>query len=474
MKMITIPEFEKNYIKAIQDESAAVFAGAGIGIDSGYMDWKGLLREFAESIKLDVEQEDDLIEVAQFYKNEKGSRHNINNKILNEFLREAKNTNTVDLLASMPISCYWTTNYDHLIEDALKKHGKVVDVKITSESLSVSLNNRAVNVYKMHGDCIDPTNCVITKDDYEIYNKNRNMFSIALQGHLVTKTFLFIGFSFDDPNLKYILSRIRILLDENIRTHYCFFEKTKHKKGQAKKEFEYLCNKQELKIHDLQRYGIQAVMLDSYAQIPEILERIKLKARTRNVFISGAAHIYGEDWDKCGVKLITLLSKLLYDNDYRIVTGHARGIGSYIISTVLENVQNNNMLLDSHLLIRAFPYEDRNNPNYIDLKREYRYGIAEISGIFIFVFGNKEGEDGKCVLTSGMWEEYKAALKYNSYIIPIGSTGFIAKEIFDEMYKKQDQYPHLTTKDFEILGNSTNPEKIVSQIGEILLRIKNL
>lgn len=472
--MITIAEFEKIYIKAIQDGTAAIFAGAGIGKASGYMDWNNLLKEFANSINLDVERESDLIEVAQYFKNEKGSRHDINNKILNEFLREVKNTRTVEILASMPISCYWTTNYDHLIEDALRNYGKSVDIKITPESLSVSLNSGAVSVYKMHGDCIDAANCVITKDDYETYENKRQLFTIALQGHLVTKTFLFVGFSFEDPNLKYILSRIRVLLGENIRTHYCFLEKAARKPGQTKKEFEYIKNKQELKIRDLQRYGIQAVMLDSYTQIPEILEHIKLQARTKNIFISGAAHTYGEKWDRNGVKLITLLSKLFYDNEYRIVTGHARGVGSYIISTVLENVQNNNSLLESHLLIRAFPYEDKNNPNYSTLKKEYRDSISQISGVSIFIFGNKENEDGDCVLASGMWDEYESALAHNSYIIPIGSTGFVAKEIFEEMYEKRNEFSYLTPNDFNVLGKSIDPQVIVNQIQEILLRIKKL
>ena len=88
--MVTIAEFENNYIKAINDGSAAVFAGAGIGKASGYMDWKGLLKEFAESIDLDVERENDLIEVAQYFKNEKGSRGDINSKILNEFMSKSK------------------------------------------------------------------------------------------------------------------------------------------------------------------------------------------------------------------------------------------------------------------------------------------------------------------------------------------------------------------------------------------------
>ena len=91
---------------------------------------------------------------------------------------------------------------------------------MSPQNLSTTLSESDAIVYKMHGDYLDPSTCVITKDDYELYNEKRQLFTTALQGDLVSKTFLFIGFSFEDPNLKYILSRIRNLLDENRRTHY--------------------------------------------------------------------------------------------------------------------------------------------------------------------------------------------------------------------------------------------------------------
>jgi hypothetical protein len=63
-----------------------------------------------------------------------------------------------------------------------------------------------VVLYKIHGDISRPHDVVLTKDDYESYY----IFTTVLQDYLVSKTFLFIGFSFDNPNLEYILSRIRI------------------------------------------------------------------------------------------------------------------------------------------------------------------------------------------------------------------------------------------------------------------------
>jgi SIR2-like domain len=82
---------------------------------------------------------------------------------------------------------------------------------MTSENLSYSVPGSDATVYKMHGDCSLPHDAVLTKDDYEGYDQKRELFSTALRGDLVSKTFLFIGFSFDDPNLSQILSKIRIL-----------------------------------------------------------------------------------------------------------------------------------------------------------------------------------------------------------------------------------------------------------------------
>ena len=53
---------------------------------------------------------------------------------------------------------------------------------------------------------------------------------LQVQGYLVlldliSKTFVFIGFSFEDPNLDSILNQIRLLLDENIRNNYCFMKR---------------------------------------------------------------------------------------------------------------------------------------------------------------------------------------------------------------------------------------------------------
>ena len=458
--MITISEFKKAYSKAIQEGYAAIFAGAGLSKASGFVNWKELLNDLAQEIQLDVEKEPDLVEVAQYYCNEKRSRNEINEKILNRFVTESQESESIRILADLPIRVFWTTNYDHLLEDTLKKYGKRIDIKMTIESLATNLSGNDAVVYKMHGDYLDPSSCVILKDDYEIYNDKRQLFTTTLQGDLVSKTFLFIGFSFEDPNLKYILSRIRILLDKNRRTHYLFLKKIqKDDYKKRSKNYYYDLNKQELQIHDLKRYGIETVLIDSYDQIPAILKEIKTASKCKNIFISGAAHEYGKDWETTAPLFIKKLVSSLCQKDYRIITGHARGIGSYVISSVIEECQSNIGKLEKHLMIKAFPYEDKNRFDYIQLKKEYRKGIYKYAGIAIFMFGNKESDAGT-ILADGVYEEYKIALESGAYIIPIGSTGYMAKKIWDEVSLHINDFPYLKEEE-NILQTCTNPNKVI-------------
>jgi len=159
--------------------------------------------------------------------------------LVNEFSRRASLTENHKILAALPIRTFWTTNYDALIEESLRAAGKKPDVKATVESLATTTHRRDAVVYKMHGDVSLPDKAVVTKDDYESYDSTRHLFSMALQGDLVSKTFLFIGFSFSDPNLSYILSRIRILLGENRREHYCLLRKVQRLDFKKLADFRY-------------------------------------------------------------------------------------------------------------------------------------------------------------------------------------------------------------------------------------------
>lgn len=96
------------------------------------------------------------------------------------------------MLTKFPITTYWTTNYDRLLEDGLQRNNRKVDVKIDQESLANNIPDRDAILYKMHGDVMNPAKAVLTKDDYEKYEIDHRLFRTALQGDLINKTFLFI------------------------------------------------------------------------------------------------------------------------------------------------------------------------------------------------------------------------------------------------------------------------------------------
>lgn len=169
--------FIKNYLRAINNGDAAIFAGAGLSVPSGCVNWKQLLRDTAEELDLDIEKESDLVAIAQYYYNKNGSNRTKLNDIIKDAFQTGKQPNVNHkILAKLPIFTYWTTNYDKLIEKALEDNGKVCDVKTCCANLTTTLKGRNAVIYKMHGDVDHPEDAVLIRDDYESYNQEKAHF----------------------------------------------------------------------------------------------------------------------------------------------------------------------------------------------------------------------------------------------------------------------------------------------------------
>ncbi len=472
MLSVSINTFIKDYSKAISEGYAAVFAGAGLSQSSGYLNWKELISPLAQRVGLDIQKEHDLISIAQYFFNEEGNRNNINQLILNSFNMATSENANLDMLTRLPISTYWTTNYDELIEDGLRKNFRKPDIKVTQKNLATNLHDRDAVVYKMHGDVRNPDDAILIKDDYETYAQKHPLFTTALQGDLISKTFLFIGFSFEDPNLDYILSRIRVLLGEDVRNHYCFLEEIKNNGDEV--EYAYNKTKQELRIKDLKRYGIQTVLLDDYSQITVILENIEKNYKLNNIFVSGSISKYDNVWTKEKVNYFTYnLSKALVSCDFKIISGVGSKIGDNIINGALDEIINNKYRhIDEHLCLRPFPQFASNvNDDLTKLWNNYRVNMITESGIVIFIFGNKN-IDGKCVDADGVIKEFGIAKIYNKYIIPVGSTGYASEYIYSQVKKNiKSSYPYLEPY-IEKLGIEQDSDNLISLLIDIVTELR--
>lgn len=471
-----LKRFADKYVKAIEDENAAVFAGAGLSVGSGFVNWKELLRSIAEELNLDVDREHDLVALAQYYDNEKGGRGSINSQLVSEFTKNVQASENHKILASLPIKTYWTTNYDKLIENTLMEYGKLVDTKISPTNIATNIPKRDAIVYKMHGDISLPNEAVITKEDYENYNESRQVFTTALQGDLITKTFLFIGFSFEDPNLEYILSRIRVLLGNSGPDHYCFLKRVNEADFKDNSEFIYEKTKQELKIKDLKRYRIQSLLVDDFSEITNVLNLIKSKLKRRRIFISGAAHSYGE-WNQSRAEnLIFNLSKRLAESEYKIISGFGVGIGSSVINGTLSHVYSKRKKhIEDYLILRPFPQNIIDSVERDKLWNSYREDMISEAGIAIFFFGNKLSQ-GQVVDSDGLYKEFEISINQGVKVIPIGCTGFVSRQLWERVINSIEEYYPNNSELYDLinsLGEHMDDSLLIDKILKVISILQN-
>lgn len=471
-----IESFIKDFVGDLSEHNVALFGGAGMSKSAGYVNWPELLKDIAEELGLQVDKEHDLISVAQYHVNERGGRSGINKRILTEFAEKAEPSENHRILARLPITTYWTTNYDSLIEDALKDAHKVVDVKHEVNQLADTRPKRDVVVYKMHGDVHHPAGAILTKKDYEYYYKSHEPFITALSGDLTSKTFLFIGFSFTDPNLDYVLSRLNIQFGDNSKQHYCFIKKQSKEHGDDDDIFKYKVRKQELMINDLKRYKIKALVVDEYSQITDILKEIENRFRKKTVFISGSAEEYGS-WNRNeALSFVHQLSKQIVSAGFRIVNGFGWGIGSAVINGALEAVyEKPDKFSEDQLIMRPFPQFETGGKKLSELWEEYRQRMISLAGISIIVFGNKKDDTGKNILANGVRREFEIAIAQGLIPIPVALTGYVAQEIFDEIMKEPKRFYGDNDRTIELVkelsDGTLTPEEAAKKIVSIIQTI---
>ena len=424
-----IEAFIKDFVKDLEENNVAVFAGAGMSKSCGYVDWPELLSDIADELGLKVENEHDLISLAQFHVNERKSSAGLAKKILQEFSEQAEPSKTHEILARLPIGTYWTTNYDSLIEDGLKRAYKVADIKHSISQLNTTRPKRDAVVYKMHGDVTVANEAVIYKQQYERYYQTHSPFVTALSGDLVAKTFLFIGFSFTDPNLDYVLSRLHV--NQPMRQHSCFMRREMVQNGDDDEVAKYKQRKQELRVDDLKRFGIQTLLIDDYTEIPRILEDIETRFRKKTVFISGSAEEFGNWSRQEGQAFVHMLAAGLVREGFRVVNGFGWGIGSAVINGALEAIYANpEKLSEDQLVMRPFPQFASSPQDLQQLWEQYRQRMISLAGIAIFVFGNKPS-DGTVIEANGVIREFEIAVQKGVVAIPVGATGYASKTIYE-------------------------------------------
>lgn len=447
------------YSEQVINGEASLFLGSGVSRNSGFSSWASLLEPLAKEMGIDMGDSPDLYSIAQYYAN-RNQDSELRRKFSAAINRPAPENLLLNKLLEVSYNSIWTTNYDKLIEQRLDRCFMGYNSISNDMNLASIDKNTKINIYKMNGDISDPQGMVITRDDYEHYAKKHPLFLTFLKKELVANTFLFVGYSFSDALVLDCLSSLREFLGEKGSCHYAVMLVD-----------DKVTPKDEYFFEDLhKRYGIKCLTLLK-EDILNVVVRLINKIKEKKVFISGSFDTISEIENNFADELSRELVSQLYENDFRISTGVGKRLGTFVTGYAHQYLAERSVSTPSKFLsMRPFPF-------HLDLeesdKIRYRKIMHSDCSAAIFLFGQSRttmlegGVDKTGHYSRGTYMEYELAKEAGMLIIPVGSTGYEAEIIWNEVKANINEFYYLSKK-IDKLKTEKNPAKLVKLIISIL------
>ncbi len=249
------------------NESLVIFVGAGVSKNSGVCSWWELVKEIADKIgenkcssceikdlicgeqielcsmdgykcklKYNFSAEDFLRIPQHFYESfgdTEEDKEPYYDFLKDKFCGKDYKTNIIDeIIVKLQPEHIITTNYDHLLENV--KDPAVSKYAIITKDNDILSQKGRNYIIKMHGDVDDIKNIVLKEDDYLNYSQKHIIIETFIKSLLIDKTFLFVGYSLNDNNLKLIMSYIDFFVKEkrveNRQPHYLVVDAVKDSK----------------------------------------------------------------------------------------------------------------------------------------------------------------------------------------------------------------------------------------------------
>lgn len=448
-------QFLKQFSQQVLDARTSLFLGAGASCDAGYPNWSHLFGEFADVLGVKPNDSTDYYKLAQYYVNNHGSSE-LRRRIRKQLNKYDYKSTLLEQLISIGFTNIWTTNFDNAIELSYQEKG-ILTNKVFRDGDFPNIDiNKCINVFKMNGDITNTEGIVATQSDYERYADSHRIMLMFFKRELISSTFLFIGYSFTDHLVLECLSEIARYLGEATPYHYTII-----KNDPSNQYFKYFIDDME------RRYHIRVLLVDDYCEIPNILNELNEKIRSKRVFISGAYHSLTNEIDKYSHSLSQNLTASLLEQDYRIVNGIGLHFGTHLIGYANEFLAKRGIRdVEKYLIVKPFV---GNQEGAAQDKKCARERVIEQCGAAIFVFGDADGNalDGK----SGVMEEFEIACQQHKVVIPIAYPGMVSEEIWNRVKDNITLYPYLE-KGIQLLISETPPEDLSKLIVQILASVR--
>jgi len=215
----------KNLIDAIINRKTVIFLGSGISIQSKIPSWENLADSILSKLKSDknLTEKIEPMQIFQKYVDENNSRTPLIEFIKKEFnLRNARYNDCHELLVKLPVRYFITTNWDDLLENAIKDTLNIIPNVIWSDNQVFSLGEIGPHIIKFHGSLLDADSLVVTEDDYLDFHNKHPMLIKFVESLFANSVVLFIGYSFSDYDLRLIFSTIQRYLKLKKQPTYIF------------------------------------------------------------------------------------------------------------------------------------------------------------------------------------------------------------------------------------------------------------
>ncbi len=271
----------------IEAGNAAMFLGAGISVGAGLPGWGHV----AETLRRGASIPDSVTDgsmVAEYYAMRRGGHAALDAELLTILGITPGTSKALQRLTEIEVPEFWTTNYDSLIEQHLPARGTVVisgDADYSSKR-TIPAKRRVI---KIHGDLTQPSRSgsrrwttppVMTRGDFERYPVDHPILWSVLRAAYLSRSMLFLGISFDDPNLHVLLALARSLpADKGSPHHYAVMRTPNDPVEQDLWRF---------RRDDLEDSGVEICEINDFSELDGICDDLARMARPMNVFVAGS------------------------------------------------------------------------------------------------------------------------------------------------------------------------------------------
>jgi hypothetical protein len=205
-----IPE---TLITAIQQRRAILFAGAGLSSSLGLPLFDVLATHLAKELGIKKSVNIDFPILAEYYFLQTSRQDK-----LFEWMRRTWHPENIHIrdsrahndILDLDFPVIYTTNYDSWIERSFAERGKPFRKIVGVRDLANSQHGET-EIIKFHGDLDTPSTIVLTESDFLRRMSLDEPLDIRLRSDSLARPILFAGYSLSDPNIRYLLYRLRQL-----------------------------------------------------------------------------------------------------------------------------------------------------------------------------------------------------------------------------------------------------------------------